>query len=228
MIKIVAIMFFCLLAVSFQAESNQWYPLKYVEDYGPKDFNLKNNVAYLEIRQYQVNDRNKLKKRSYKTILSLYRAPLKSFNPSQIKKFHNLAPDLSDRGNIRKSTLENQGVGCHYRYNGFLIDNNGKMYRMNTIEEVIGLLGNIDTAAEAQTVLWLYDKVSGNSYCKSSRGYDILMEYQDTEGDAQTEYCKKYQYQASINEKGNIVKYKLLKTIKTKTPCMHIDWLPCN
>ena len=105
MIKIVAIMFFCLLAVSFQAESNQWQPLQYVEDYGPKDFNLKNNVAYLEIRQYQVNDRNKLKTRSYKTILSLYRAPLMSFNPSQIKKFHNFAPDLSDRGNLRKSTL---------------------------------------------------------------------------------------------------------------------------
>jgi len=115
-----------------------------------------------------------------------------------------------------------------YKYNGFLIDNNGKMFRMNTIKDVIGFLGKIDTAAEAQTVLWLHDKNSGDRYRKITGGYDVLIEYQDEEGDAQTGYCKKYQYKASINTKGRIVKYELLKTQKTKIPCMHIDWTPCN
>ena len=225
---IVKIMFIFLLAVNLQAKNSQWHSLKDVGDYSSKDFNLKKNVAYLEIRQYQVDEHNKLKKRSYKTILSLYRTPLKSFNSRQIKRFRKLAPDLSDRGNIRKSDLENHGVGCYYRYNGFLIDDQGKMFSMNAIEDVIGFLGKIDTAAEAQTVLWLHDKMAGSSYRKTSWGYDILIEYQETEGDAQVGYCKRYKYKASINRKGKIIKYKLLKTIHTEERCMHVDWSPCN
>ena len=229
MIKIVKIMFICLLAVSLHAKSNKWQPLKYLHEYPASAFNLKKGVAYLEIRQYQVNEkRNKLKKKSYKTVLSFYRTPLDSFDSKTIKKFRKLAPNLSRQGDIYRGDLQSSGVGCYYEYNGFMIDDQGKMYSMNMTEDVIGFLGKIDTPAEIQTVLWFYSKHAGSSYRKTSRGYDVLIKYQDEEGDAQTEYCKKYQYKASINTKGKIVKYKLLKTQKTKTRCMHIDWLPCN
>ena len=110
--KIFKIVLLILLTTGIQAKSNKWQPLKYIDDYPASAFNLKKGVVYLEIRQYQVNEeRNELKKKSYKTVLSLYRTPLDSFDPKTVKRFRKLTPNLSHQGDIY----------------GFMIDDQGKM-----------------------------------------------------------------------------------------------------
>ncbi len=226
--KILKILLLILLTTGIQAKNNKWQPLKSLDEFPASAFNLKKGVAYLEIRQYRVNEeRNKLKKKSYKTVLSLYRTPLDSFDPKTVKKFRKLAPNLSREGDIYRGDLQSSGVGCYYGYNGFLIDDQGKMYSMNMTEDVIGFLGEIDTPAEVQAVLWLHDKNSGSIYRKRSKGYDVIIEYEEEAGDSH-DYCRKFKYSATIDKKGRLVKYKLVKTKKLKTMCIQPFYYDCN
>lgn len=225
--KIFKILLLILLTTGIQAKDNKWHSLKYIHDYPASAFNLKKGVAHLEIRQYEVDEKNKLRKKPYKTVLSLYRKPLSSFDKKTVKKFRKLSPNLSNKSNMRHldTMSESEGVGCNYLYNGFMIDSNGKMWRMNMIEDVIGFLGEIDTPAEAQAVLWFHNKESGDSYRKTSKGYDIIIRYDSTLGE-----CKSYKYRATINKKGKIIKYKLLKSKNLKQDdCIEsVSWIPCN
>lgn len=67
---------------------------------------------------------------------------------------------------------------------------NGKMWRMNMIEDVIGIFGEIDTPAEVQAVLRLRNKHAGDSYRKTSKAHEVSIKYTEEEGDSQS-YCKK-------------------------------------
>ncbi len=155
--------------------------------------------------------------------MSLYRTPLTSLGPKIVKKFHKLTPNTSSKSNIVIHDIQSGGVGCYYLYNGFTIDDKGKMLRMNMVEDIVGFLGEIDTPAEAQVVLWLNNKKSGDLYRKTSKGYEAIVEYKDNG------YCKKFKYKATINKKGKITQYKLLKSKSLKhEECIHISWNPCD
>ena len=221
--KILKILLLILLTTGIQAKNNKWQPLKSLDEYPASAFNLKKGVAYLEVRQYEVDNENKLRKKSYKTVLTFYRKSLKSFDKKTVKKFRKLTPNLSTKSDVSIYSEESSGIGCYYQYNAFMIDDQGKMWRMHMMEDIIGFLGEIDTPAEVEVVLWLHNK-SGNRYRKTSKGYDIIIEFDD-----QLNYCKSFKYRASINKKGKIVKYKLLKSKKLKEGCISVPVdTPCE
>ena len=220
--KIFNMLLFVFLTTAIQAKNHKWQPLKEISEYSASAFNLKKGIEYLEVRQYEVNEENKLRNKPYKTVLSFYRKSLNSFDNKTVKKFHKITPNLSKQSNISIHSLESDGIGCHYRYNGFSIDATGKMFSMNMIEDIVGFLGEINTPAEAQAVLWLHNKHKGNSYRKTSKGYDIIIEYEDS-----IAYCKAFKYRATINKRGQISKYKLLKS-RPLTECMSVSWNPCD
>ena len=109
-----------------------------------------------------------------------------------------------------------------------MIDSHGKMWRMNTVNDVIGMLGGIDTPAEAKLVLWLNNKNRGISdenykdkYRKTSKGYTIISEY-DNSIDNIGE-CGHFTYRINISKKGKITEKKLLKKNPSKNGCMTMD-----
>ncbi|MEA1893351.1 MAG: hypothetical protein U9N33_11675 [Campylobacterota bacterium] len=221
-ISILSILLLILLTTEIQAKE-RWKSLKHISQYPVSAFNLQEGIEYLDVRQYAVNEKNKLKRKSYKSVLSLYRTPLTSFDSKIVKKFHKLTPNISSKSNIVIHDIQSDGVGCHYLYNGFTIDDQGKILRMNMVEDIIGFLGEIDTPAELQAVLWLNNKKSGDLYRKTSKGYEAIIEYEDNG------YCKKFKYKATVNKKGEITQYKLLKSKALKhEECIHISWNPCD
>lgn len=225
--KIYTIGLALLMLTGLYAKESKWHTLNPVDQYKSSDFNLKKGLAYLEIRQYMVDEHHKLKKKPYKTIWSYYKTPLKSFSSKEVKRFKKLAPRSLDKSDIVLHDFEDGGIGCYYGYNGFAINQSGKMFSMNKIKDITGFFGNIDTPAEAQAVLMVHNKHRGKSYRKTSQGYDIMIEYTEEYGDPQS-YCKKLKYLAKISKQGKITKYKLISSRKTKTYCMHVDWIPCD
>ena len=96
--------------------------------------------------------------------MTIRRVTLDSFDAKTLKQFRNLKPKYSAKAN-----LKNKG-------NAFFIDDKGKMWQMDMIEDVISLLGEIDTPAEAQFVLWLHQNRNAKVYSKTSSGYKMLVE----------------------------------------------------
>lgn len=216
-----------LMLTGLYAKESKWHTLKPIDQYHVSDFTLKKNLGYLEIRQYLIDEHHKLKKSSYQTLWSFYRMPLKSFGSKKVKIFRKLPPRLLESSDIVLHDFEDGGIGCYYAYNGFAINKDGKMFRMNRIKDIIGFFGDIDTPAEAQVVLKLHNKHRGKGYRKTSQGYNIMIEYTEEYGDSQS-YCKKLKYFAKISKQGKVTKYKLISSHKTKTYCMHVDWMPCD
>ncbi|WP_041672759.1 hypothetical protein [Sulfurovum sp. NBC37-1] len=85
---------------------------------------------------------------------------------------------------------------------------------MNEIVDVIGYMGEIDTPAEAQLILWLHSKHEGKQYRKTSKGYGKI-----------AEICEEYREvidKAIVNKKGKIVSYKQVSIAKKgQVSCIH-------
>ena len=228
-VHIFKIVLLILLITGLHAKGAKWQKLKSLEAYSASAYTLKEGVEYLEIRSYYSGSEDKgynIKK--YETLVSLERTPLKSFSPKMLQKFKALSPNLSKQTNMKKSSFCLMS-GCISRIsNGFMIDSHGKMWRMNTVNDVIGMLGEIDTPAEAKLVLWLNDKNRGTSdenhkdkYRKTSKEYTVISEY-DNSIDNFGE-CGHFTYRININQKGKITEKKLLKKKPSKNGCMTMD-----
>ena len=227
--KIYQLLLCGLLAVSTHAKGNKWQPLRGLDDYATNAFHLKQGVAYFEIRQYRVNKKNEVLERE--VVKKLYRTPLKSFGGKIVKQFRRLTPNFAVQKPMYHLASERAGVGCEYRYNGFMIDNNGKMWRATTAEDIIGFLGDIDTPAEAQTILWLRSKDQGTHYRKTSRGYEVITEEVLDYPNMHNDSCRKITHKATINKKGKIVRYKPYRISKTKKNCSTMTgplFQPCD
>ena len=218
-----------LLLTGLHAKSAKWQELKSLKEYSASAYMLKEGVEYLEIRNYirgMKDKRYNIKK--YDVTVSMQRLSLESFSPKMVKKFKALSPNLSKQTNIKRSGFCLMS-GCVSRIsNGFMIDSHGKMWRMNTVNDVIGMLGEIDTPAEAKLVLWLNNKNRGISddnhkdkYRKTSKGYTIISEY-DNSIDNFGE-CGHFTYRINISKKGKITEKKLLKKKPSKNGCMTMD-----
>lgn len=218
-----------VLVSSIHAKSTKWHTLKALEMYEPNAYTLKKGVEYLEIRNYYwgINDRG-YNTKGYSVTLSMQRRALKSFAPDIIKKFKRSLPNLSKETNI-KNTGFCLMSGCVSNIsNGFMLDSQGKVWRMNRVEDVIGMLGEIDMPAEAKLVLWLHDKHRGLSdenykdkYHKTSKGFTVISEY-DNSIDNFGE-CGHFTYRIDIGKKGKITEKKLIKKKPSKNGCMTMD-----
>ena len=156
--KIFKIVLLVFVMTGLYAKEMKWHASETVQMYAfdqSRVFNLKDHVKYLKI-QWEENGKNEY--------MTIKRVTLDSFDAGTVKQFRNLKPKYSAKAN-----LKNKG-------NAFFIDDKGKMWQMDMIEDVISLLGDIDTPAEAQLVLWLHQNRNAKVYSKISNGYKMLVE----------------------------------------------------
>ncbi len=145
-----------LMISGLQARNGKWQKLEPLKSYPGSAYNLKENVAYMEIRRYSTK-----KSKNASETLALYRKPLKSYSEDIIAKFKALTPKY----------LKNADLGSYG--NAFFIDTKGKMFQMDMKKDIISLLGEIDTLAEVQLVLWLNHEKYGKYYKKIVKGYTV-------------------------------------------------------
>ena len=217
------------LVTGVYAKGPKWQKLKPMKEYPASAYSLKGGTEYLEIREYNngVKD-TQYKIETYRVTVPMGRTSLKSFSPNMVKKFKALSPNLSKQTNIKKSSFCLMS-GCVSRIsNGFMIDRHGKMWRMNMAKDILEMLGEIDTPAEAKLVLWLNDKNRGTSdenhkdkYRKTSKGYTIISEYDNSIMNFGE--CGHFTYRINISKKGKITEKKLLKKKPSKNGCMTMD-----
>jgi hypothetical protein len=149
-----------LLIISVYAQGAKWKKIKPLKAYPGSAYNLKENVAYMEIRRYPTR---KSKKAS--ETWALYRKSLKSYSEDIIIKFKGLTPKYS------------QNADMNFHGNAFFIDTEGKMFQMDMKKDIISLLGEIDTPVEVQLVLWLTAGTEGQYYRKVAKGYETKVSY---------------------------------------------------
>ncbi len=206
------------------SKDDKWKELKALYKYQASAFHLKDDISVMEIRCYSTYDN--YKKYNKPTIrMKFYKTPLKLLDSKLVKRFENSAPNLSKNGNIHRTSKSSVEIS-----NAFIIDNRGKILKMNEIVDVIGFMGEIDTPAETQLILWLYSKREGTKYRKMSKGYEIIIKYEksyplDKESKKRPEYCydiREVTDRAIIDKKGKIVSYKQLGIVKKYySPCLH-------
>jgi len=220
--KIFKIVLLLLLVSGVYAKSAQWQNLKPLKQYPSNTYTLIEGVEYLEVRKYVWHSPHKVDKNSYHVVMSAYKTPLKSFKSKKVKKFKALAPNFTKEANIREIGHCLMS-GCTFsRSNGFMIDKDGKMWRMNEVSDVVKYLGIIDTPAEIKLVLWLNNEAHDkDKYRKTSNGYTVISEY-DNSIDNFGE-CGRFVYRLKISKKGKITEKKLLKKTASIHGCVTAD-----
>ena len=207
-----------LLATGLQAKGPKWQELKEGYKYPESAYHLKDDIVVLEIRLFDTLNKPSI-------VRSIYKAPLNLLDTKLRKKFRNAPPNMSKKGDIHKNPAYPNEI-----YNAFTMDSSGWILRMNEIVDVIGFMGEIDTPAEAQLILWLHSKREGTKYRKTSKGYEIVIKYEksyplDKESKKRPEYCREIREvtdRAIINKKGKIISYKQLGIVqKYYDICLH-------
>ncbi len=170
-IQIFKIVLLILLITGLYGKDTKWKSLKRIYQYPTNAFHLKDDIAVMEIRRYGTYDN--YKKHNKPTIdMKFYKTPLKLLDSKLVKRFKNSVPNLSKSGNIHRTSKSSAEIS-----NAFIIHNSGNILGMNEIVDVIDFMGEIDTPAEAQLILWLYSKREGAKYRKTSKGYEIIIKY---------------------------------------------------
>jgi len=209
-------------------KSVKWHKLKSLKDYSADAYTLKEGVEYLEIRAYTRAMQSKVYSEKYIVTVKLGKTALKSFDTEVVEKFKASSPNLNKKTNIRKYGFCAMEGCTSYISNGFMIDKNRKIWRMNEVSDIIKTLGDIDTPAEAKLVLWLHDKNRGladenhkDKYRKTPKGYTIISEY-DNSMDNFGE-CGHFTYRIDISKQGKITQKKLLKKRASVNGCFTAD-----
>ena len=179
------------------------------------DIHPSENVKCMEIRSYENNPNNKNTYHRWIRHVTWCSEPISGIDPVLYKKFSMAKPMRTKESNIG---------GSHpgRLINGFLIDKNNKVWRMDEVKDVITQLGEIDTPAEARLVLWIHGYTNGNHYYKTAKGYEITYTYKTTEN-SKSPQCVDYKEiteKALVNKKGEIVSRKKLKSRSLKRECI--------
>jgi hypothetical protein len=196
-IKVVTI---CLMATGVALAAKQ--PNVSANDIHPVE-----NVKCLEIRSYDNNPNNKNTYHRWIRHVTWCSEPISNIDPAVFKKFRTAKPMRTKGSNIG-------GKHPGRLINGFMIDKNNKVWRMDEVKDVITQLGEIDTPAEARLILWIHGYTNGNYYYKRAKGYEITYTYETTES-SQHSQCvdhKEITEKALVNKKGKIVSRKKLKS----------------
>lgn len=226
--QIVKIVLWIVLVTGVQAKDIKWQELENIYKYSASNFHLKDDVSVMEIRRYDTYDN--YKKYTKPTIeMKYYKTPLKLLDARLVKRFKSATPNLSKNGNIHRTSNTSPEIS-----NAFVINNDGSILKMNEIADVVGYMGEIDTPAEAQLILWLHGKREGTKYHKTSKGYEVMIEYEwvgpakeRTGAGGIAEFCYKVgkaRDRAIINKKGKIVSYRQMwRSKKSSLSCIHAD-----
>lgn len=209
-----------------------WKPLKPLKAYQSKDFKFDDAIDYLEIRQYEkttegsrtpngrrvVNDYDPKK---YTRLFSYVRKPLNAFEKQTVAAFKSKAPVINDATDIKKKGLFGMTFSRSNRSNAFYINNKNQVGRFNKKRELISALGNIDTPAELQLVVWLEKDSEGKKYRKVSDGYEVISEYSNQLHNLGE--CGHFTHQVHIGKNGKILSYKLLEKKDNEVGCVMFD-----
>ena len=216
--QIFKIVLLTLLMTGLYAKDVKWQKLKPLHKYTASAFHLKDNIVVLEIRSYDTRNKPRV-------VRSIYKTPLKLLDTKLRKRFRNTLPIMSKKGDIHKDPTSLSEI-----HNAFTIDRSGGILRMNEIADVTHYLGEIDTPAEAQLVLWLHNKHKGQQYRKTSKGYEMIIKYEkfsDITSDSIGEVCseiRKVTDKAIINKKGQIISYKQVGiSKKSELSCLQVS-----
>jgi len=217
-----------LIKIPTNSNTSKWQKLKLLKDYSSTDFNLKEGVEYLEIRTYfRGQQESEYHTKQYKVIVHMERTPLSFFEPKLLKEFKKIVPNLSKESNLKSVSFCLMRGCTSIISNGFMIDEHKKMWVMNTTEDILNMIGDVDTPAEVKLVLWLNDKKMSESkediykYLKSPKGYKILHEYDNSLSNLGE--CGHFTYEMFISKKGKIIQKKLLKKSESKKGCLAVD-----
>ena len=191
------------------------------------DFHLSKNVKCLELRSYDLDEKGKWTNERWRSHLLWCSEPLSQIDPKVVKKFRKSKPVFRKSSNIGEKK-----AGKHI--NAFVIDQNDKIWRMDEIEDVVKQLGEIDTSAEAQLILWMHGYPDGKRNRKTAKGYEIDIESMEwgperevTDERGIAEFCtesRKVVKRAVVDRKGRIVSYRTIsKSKKAEQSCIHGD-----
>jgi len=153
--QIFQIILLITVITGLHAKEMNWTKYEPKEFYYSSDYKLKENVAYMKI-VWKKDGKNKY--------IHIKGRSTNSFGNKVKKQFKSVKPIYSPKAN-----LKNKG-------NAFFIDTKGKIWQMDMIEDVVGLLGDIDMPMEAQLVAWLYLDRSAIEYSKMENGYKLHVE----------------------------------------------------
>ena len=196
-----------------------WKQVKTLEHYGPKSFTLKDTVSYVELRRYQeytsYASPSKASKASktVSTSLRIYR----DSSPHYERVFKRMP--IKKSASFKKGEYGGLGGGSSWYYNGFMLDNARKTWRLENVKDVIDMIRPIDTPAEISLVLWLNGDAQDHAvkyrakYHKSGKGYLVKEHYIF---DNSVYGCGDYTYQYKISRSGKITQKRRIskKAIK--------------
>ena len=202
--------FFLILLLS-TIELLSWDRLYSLESdkYSFKDFGFR-NIDCLELRSYPVNPS------THKQVTNRCTVPIslcQDVDNGTYRKFKTIKPNLSCKGNIRK---KNQILPIVV--NAMTIDKDGKMWSMNEVEDVLGFIGEIDTPAKLQLVLWLYGENEGAYYRKRFDKYEVMISYKSSSISNNKSFLDTFIYKLLIDTQGKLINKQLVKHTKKHTP----------
>ncbi len=177
-----------VLTVWIHAKASTWQTLEPIgASVSSESFNFETDVKVMKITWQE---------KGYREQMDIATVSLGTFDESIIKQFNHIKSKYSPKANMK------------YMGNAFLIDNKGKIWQMDMVEDVISLMGNIDTPFEAQLLLWLHQGKNAKDYKKTSEGYILRVE----------SYKNKKCYLAKVL----ISKKAILTTVSLKQDCQKI------
>jgi hypothetical protein len=186
-----------------------WKPLKNLDHYGPKAFTLKKGVVYVELRKYcESTQKTRYAKYSKSTRVALQIYQTLPHNKNVFSRI-----PLKERYAVKKGEWGGLVEMGSWYYNGFMLDNAGKTWRLENAKDVIDMIKPIDTPAEVRLILWLDPDIyssDGDKYRKNGNGYIVKSHYVIHDS-SQGAGCGDYSYQYKISRSGKITQKKLLR-----------------
>jgi len=188
-----------------------WHTLKPMTAYHGQDFHLKPSVAYVELRRLDTAQLLKGYKTKVKRAFVMSQKSLDSYGVKTAKAFRHIP--MSSK---KRYKLLSGGYGLvSWYYNGFMLDTHGKIWRLETVKDLIDMVAPIDTPAEAKLVLWAHKHAEGFTtykggysakYRKSGQNYIIEEHY--TVDDTMYGECGVYTYRSTVTHAGRITHRK--------------------
>ena len=157
-----------------------WRPLKENTKYSSSDYNLREDVAYFELRKYVFDNRGeKQLSDKYIPYFIIYRKKLSSFPQKIVKSFRRVPFN-----NKQSTDIEVSGdyANIKFKAKGFIIKTDNRFWTINEEKDFLWLFDKLDTEAELYYFLKinnLSDKYGvriNNSYKKTALGYDVKQE----------------------------------------------------
>ena len=185
-----------------------WHGLKSVDAYHPKDFHLKSGVAYVEMRlQNSIAPMHDPKHLNVKTkrVFAMGRKSPSSFGSKTANRFRHLPMSAKKRHTLLRGSRAGLIGTSTWYYNGFMLDTHGKIWRLESIKDLIDMVAPIDTSAEVSLILWAhkYNEWSA-TYRKSGNNY-LVEDYVIADTSAG---CFRTTYRSTITRSGRITHRK--------------------